>query len=203
MAAALPLALFGAAGIYAVPRINKAFSKDLTEPEDTDMLKHDNMQNMEEMGTVASAWSKLLNKQFLMGHPVGDIDGINHSKAATGYDPRSSENPLSHINRQYQELYTFDREDTQFSLWANRGLVRPGRRVGISTALSDELYHPNDPSRKTAFLATTYVPNYANVTQVREGVRLAATDDPERSLRRQPGVEYYVRAPNQSFRYSE
>lgn len=203
MAAALPLAIFGAGAFFAVPAINKAFTPDLSAPEDEDMLRRANMENMEEMGTVASAWHKLVNKQFLMGHPVSDVDGINHEAAATGYDPKSSENPLSHINRQYEELYTFDRKDTQLGLWTQQGMVRPARRVGINTALSEELYHPNDPSRRTAFLATTYVPNYAHTAQIQQAQRVAASDDPERSLRRQQGVEYYLRAPFQSFRYSE
>lgn len=203
MAAALPIALFGAGAFFAIPAVNKAFTPDLSAPEDGPSLSNDNMANMEEMGTVASAWHKLINKQFLMGHPVGDIDGFNHSKASTGYDPASDENPLTHINKQYRELYDFDRKDTQLALWTQKGTVRPARRVGINTALSQELHHPNDPSRRTAFLATTYVPNYANPAQISAAQRAAASDDPERSLRRQQGVEYYLRAPYQSFRYSE
>lgn len=203
MAAALPLALFGTGAFFAIPAINKAFEPDLSAPKETDALKEANMANMEEMGTVASAWGKLVNKQFLMGHPVSDVDGINHDAAATGYDPTTGANPLTHMNRQYEELYSFDRADTELGLWTQQGTVRPARRVGINTALSEELHHPNDPSRRTAFLATTYVPNYAHTAQIQQAQRIAASDDPERSLRRQNGVEYYNRAPFQSFRYSE
>lgn len=200
--AALPLLMLGGTALYAVPKVNKAFTKDLSEPEDTNNLHNDNLANMEEHGATAGAWNVMLQKQFLMGAPVSDVDGFNYSKAGIGYDPATDEGHLSHIYKQHQALYDFDRSDAQFSLWSMRGEVRPRRSQGIATPLSDELFNPKT-GNKTAFLATSYVPNYAHHAQITQGLRNAASDDPERSLRRENGVQFYARAPGQSFRYSE
>lgn len=202
--AALPLVLGTAGALFAVPAVNKAFTPDLRAPPDDESLEATNMANMNELGANASTWNVLVQKQFLMGTPVSDVDGINYTARATGYDPKDSQqNPLEHVNKQHQELYNFDRSDAQFNLWAQKGEIRPRRNQGISTPLSAELHHPNDPTRKTSFLATSYVPNYAHYAQIQIAKKVAASDDPERSLRRQEGVEYYYRAPFQSFRYSE
>lgn len=202
--AALPIALLGGAAMWVVPKINKAFEKDLKNPEDENTLHSDFKANLDEHGAFMGTWAALLQKQFLMGHPVSDVDGINDDKVERGYTPGDgSSSRIDKLNRQHQELLDFDRSDAMFALWTMRGEVRPYRRQGINTALSEELHHPGDPSRKTAFLATSYVPNYAHQAQIDQAKRVAASDDPERSLRRMNGVELYARAPFQSFRYSE
>jgi hypothetical protein len=199
--AELPLLLFAGSAIYAVPQINKAFEKDLRAPTESEKLTNDQAQNMQHVGANASVWKTLVHKQFLMGNPVSDVQGINFDGG--GYVPDRAYDPMNRVHKQHVEMTQFDRADTLLSLYSDRGEVRPRRGQPIVTTLTQELRHPTDGSRVTGFLAQSYVPGFANEAQLAAAARVAVSDDPERSLRRQEGSQFFLRAPFQSFRYSE
>lgn len=199
--AELPLLLFAGSAIYAVPKINKAFEKDLRVPTESDKLTDDQAQNIGQVGANASVWKTLVGKQFLMGNPVSDVQGFNFEGG--GYVTDKNTDPVRRMQNQHVELTQFDRADTLLSLYSDRGEVRPRRGQAIVTSLTQELYHPKDSTQVTGFLAQSYVPNFANEAQIAAAERVATSDDPERSLRRRPGSEFFLRAPFQSFRYSE
>jgi hypothetical protein len=156
---------------------------------------------MQQVGANASVWKNLVGKQFLMGNPVSDVQGVNFDGG--GYEPDRAYDPMNKMQSQHVDLTQFDRADTLMSLYADRGEVRPRRGQAIVTTLTQELRHPKEPERVTGFLAQSYVPNFANEAQIAAAARVAASDDPERSLRRQQGSQFFLRAPFQSFRYSE
>ncbi len=199
--ATLPLLMMGGAAVLLVPRINNAHQQVVDPPEGWN-LDRDFVETAGQMGLCASAWDAMVDKQYLMGRPVSDVQYINNTPTENGYNPDLDQaDPIARIVRQHADLYHFDRQDSEYSLSTQQGEVRPHKRQPIVTAAANELHHPNDSSRVTGFLATSYVPNYANPTQVRVGQE-TMSKDPERSLRREGGTEFFNRAPFQSFRYS-
>ena len=88
-------------------------------------------------------------------------------------------------------------------LTSMRGQVRPQRAHAIVTALTPELHHPNNPAQRSAFLHTQYVPHNPNWAQIKQADSMKAHDIPERSQRRHTGVQFFNRAPGQSFRYEQ
>ena len=200
MASVLPLVALGAAVVYVVPAVENQYK--LNTEDNDEQMDSDLMSNLETFGANAASWRVLINNQFLMGHPAADIDYINYTAVHNEYTPGGPEG-LGSMYRQHEKLYAFDREQAEFSLYSMRGEIRPERAQPIYTGITPELYYPNDPNQKSTFLASSYVPNEAHFAQIQDAKRVAASDDPERSLRRENGVTFYNRVPFASFRYSD
>jgi hypothetical protein len=200
--ATLPLLMMGGAAVLVVPFVNK-FHQGVTDLPEDRKLDEDFFETALQLGLSASAWSSMVDKQFLSGRPLSDVQYINHTPAETGYDPSDPQNGnlMAKLARQHADLYAFDRQDSEYCLSTQQGEVRPGRRQAIVTAAANELHHPSDPTRRTGFLATSYVPNYANPTQIKVAAQ-AMSQDIERAYRREGGTEFFNRAPFQSFRYT-
>jgi len=200
MAAVLPIVALGLGAVYVVPAIENQYN--LNTDDNDDQMDSDLMSNLDTFGASAASWRVLINNQFLMGAPASDIDYINYEAAHNSYMPGGAES-LKSMYKQHENLFAFDREQAEFSLYAMRGEIRPERAQPIYTGITPELYYPNDPNKQSQFLASSYVPNEAHFAQIQDAKRIAASDDPERSLRRENGVTYYNRAPFTSFRYSD
>ena len=202
--AALPIILFGGAAVFVVPRVssNNAIQSDLKHPKNEDPLEVAQKEGLQEFGALASQWSSLHQKQWLMGGPVSDTQvGIDFKSGRHGYEPDKSIDPLKRVWEDHVKVANFDRRDTVEGLVSMRGQVRPKRQHAIVTTLTPELHHPNNPAQKSAFLDTQYVPHNPNHAQIRLANSMKAHDIPERSQRRHTGVQFFNRAPGQSFRY--
>lgn len=197
--AMLPLLMLGGAAVVVVPQVNKAF-EDFKKPSNSETMTDQQKQTMDEVGVLASPFYVLSNKQYLQGAgATGSVAGYSRDLGVRPTDP----DPLAELKNQHLGLFERDRQDAQFALYASQGTLRPYRRVPIATTLTDELHHPKDPSRTTQFMASTYVPGNPSAAQIQAAQQVAASDDPERSLRRMQGLDMYNRAPFQSFRYSD
>ncbi len=206
MAEMLPIALLGGAAIFLVPRVNAAYAQDVEDVKGSNSMRDANIATMAEHGANASVWKQQLQKQFLMGTSFHNADGIHTAMNSRGYHPSTSDksvDPIKLVFQAHADMNDFDRQDTMLALATGRGEVRPKRSHAISTTLTPELYRPNHPEQRSALLATTYVPQRAHHAQVAAALRVVAVDDPERSLRRPTGTEFFARAPFQSFRYSQ
>lgn len=190
----LAVALIGG-GILLGARMTDRSKDDLKHPSQDQLLTQEHMAQMETFGVNASAWHNLLNEQFLMGHAVTDQTHITHASTR-------GKTPVEVMGPEVLELTQFDRTDKLFSLNAQRGAIRSHGALPIAVSLSGELHHPRHPEQHTFFLATTYLDNEPTYGKVMAALRAAESPDPERSQRRFPGVEFYNRAPFQSFRYS-
>lgn len=197
--AMLPLMMLGGAAIVVVPQVNKAF-EDFKKPSNAETMSEQQKQTMDEIGVLASPFYVLTNKQYLQGAgATGSTAGYARDLGVRPTDP----DPLAELKEQHVSMFERDRQDAQYALYASQGQLRPFRRVPIASTLTDELHHPKDPSRKTSFMASTYVPGNPSAAQLQAAQQVAASDDPERSLRRMQGLQLYNRAPFQSFRYSD
>lgn len=204
--AALPLLLFGGAAVFVVPKINSnnAVQGDMENPKHENFLEESQAAGLPEMGGMVAFWDTLHQKQWLMGGPVSDTQiGIDFDSGRHGYEPDKSIDPLKRVWADHVKVANFDRAQTLESLNSMRGDVRPKRAHAIVTTLSEELHHPNNPQQRSAFLHTQYVPHNPNWAQIKQAHSMKATDIPERSQRRQTGVQFFNRAPGQSFRYEQ
>jgi hypothetical protein len=170
------------------------------QPSEEDRRRKAYMLDLEHNGANASVWQNLHNKFFLMGGDIKEELDVDHSGG--GYDPRRSSNPLQHVFQQHNELASFDRQDTYYSLVTGQGEVRPRKRMPITATLTPEIAHPNDPSRVSSFEAYRNTVNWANEAQI------AAAQKQHRyplghaaTMKRYYDSEFFHRAPGQSFRY--
>ena len=195
----LPLIALGGVGyLHATGQATQ--KKQLPTPTNEDRMNDQNLATLKENGGLAAVWQTNLNTHVRMGAPISDVQGLNVSGGGCPADP--SVDPTDALYRQFIGLTSFDRQHKMYALGTKQGTVREGKRVPICTALTQEVHHPNDPEKRSFFMQWSYTPNFPNRAQIRQAQKLARSDaDPSASQRDQYGVQFFTRAPGQSFRY--
>jgi hypothetical protein len=193
----LPIAVLGAGAFYAA-----SMEEPVVAPQPRSVNQRASEEHnavLQENGATVGPWQSMSNKQVRMGAPLSDIAGVNFEGGGCPRDPNAD--PLQPLFNEHVALSAFDRVDTELALYAARGEVRSRRQMPISSTLTPEIHHPNDETRTTSNLLASYMPNFPNRAQIRVAQRMVDSDDPRLTLRDNYGVEYFTRAPGQSFRY--
>lgn len=203
MAAYLPLVLFG--GVIAVaPKVYKRFQQDATKPEESVTLESQHLAQMKKHGALAGPWKNAMDRFHHQGGIADDASGVAYFDIQNGgYNPNGNVNPLEAIWAEHAALQTRDRLHSSNSLLARRSKVVPRRRNPIATTLTGELTHPTQPHRKTAFLASSLAPAYANNEMINRAAQEAAAYGITDMHVRTPGIALYNKAHGQSFRYGD
>ena len=197
----LPLLLLGGFGAFVATR-KGAQAPPRKDKSQRDRFNEQYQADLEDGGAVAGFFQSLNNKTLLMGSYLNHETTPNLQQAVPGYVPDRNFNPLDSMNRQHMELADFDRADTFLALDTGIGEVRMRKRNAMFTPLTSELHHPKNPAQMTTFAGERFVPNWANDAQIKK-VRHTLHRDMRDSepLMKYYGVEYFNRAPGQSFRY--
>ena len=198
----LPLLLFTAGGLVLASRAN-AKAPPTKEPSKEEYTQHQHTEQMHATGATMAMWQSMNNKAIMMGSQISDSDGLD--LRGGGYVKDPNVNPLDLVFQEHVELATFDRADTFLTLATGaNGEVRMRRRNAIVTTLTPEIHDPRRPEVSSTFTVSKHIPAYSNPAQIKQALsHLDEQTRPNQSLRKHYGVEFFNRAPGQSFRYEE
>lgn len=200
MAAILPLAAIGAFAMYG-NRTTSPQAKVATEDEE---LRVTHRAIIREYGMSAAVEQSMNDRKYLQGGIINDGVGVDNTFSQNLDNPNFD--PLEYLQHEMVALAAFDRADTQLAQTVQQAKIVPRRNNQMAVALSEEVFHPDDPTSQSSIYVSKFSPAHANARQVLEGdMELGRhwESDHERSLRAWNGSQFFDHAAGQSFRYSE
>lgn len=200
MAAVLPLAVIGIAAVYG-NRTTTPKVKTKTEDETVD---RNHSAGLFEYGMSAAVEQSMNDRKYLQGGIINDGVGVDNT-FSKNLDSQYFD-PMAELQRQQVELAAWDRADTLYAQTVQQSKIIPRRNNQMAVALSEEIYHPDDPTSQSSIYVSKFSPAYANARQILEGdIELGRSweADYEKSMRAWNGSQFFDHAAGQSFRYSE
>lgn len=195
----LPILGIGALSLM-IHRRSKGPYTPMKEKTAEEKREETQREDMDVLGLSAPMFDALHSKLELAGgRIIPEMQMFPDERWKTNADI----DPLEQLKQAHLALSRADRERTYYILHdAQKEEIRPSKRVPIAASLSPELYHPNDVTRVSHIRDWKVMPNYANDQQVKQALAQRDKGDrPDQALRRHYDVEFFTRAPGQSFRY--
>ena len=200
MAAVLPFAAMGAFALY----LERQTGPKAKEKKDDEHVTENHKAILHEYGMSAAAEHALLDRKYLQGGIINDGVGVDNTMAKQLQDPHVD--VMDVLAQEQAALAAFDRWDTELSYQLQQSQIIPRRNNQIAVALTEEVSHPDDPSKRSTFYVSKFSPAYANQQQIADAdrqLRMIGESPAEHSLRAWNGSQFFETAAGQSFRYSE
>jgi len=200
MAAVLPFAAMGAFALY----LERQSGPKAKQKKDDEHVTENHKAILHEYGMSAAAEHALLDRKYLQGGIINDGVGVDNTMAKHMQDPNVD--VMAVLAEEQISLAAFDRWDTELAYHLQQGQIIPRKNNQIAIALTEEVSHPDDSSKRSTFYVSKFSPAYANQQQIADADRMLQQQGEtpaERSLRAWNGSQFFETAAGQSFRYSE
>lgn len=200
MAVLLPIFALGGYAVYSQRTTDYPDPVPATEE---DRMDEQLMSLLHEYGMSASADFNAKNKTLLMGGVLTDGVGVDNRLSRHMDDPNFD--PMHVIAMESVQLQAFDRADTLYAMVTQQGVVAPIKRIAQTVALTEEIYHPDDPSARSELYISKFGPAYVNYQQMMDTeTRIRTGESPhELALRSYNGSVFFENAAGVNFRYEE
>lgn len=194
----LPLVGVGAL-VYYLTRPTQSPTVEASQTEE-ERVRTQQLVDMEAYGMSSAVFQNLSHDYITQG---GQFRGNMHiDTREMGYNPAKNNEIMRAIFKDQININAHARNEHARMFYAERGIIFPRKRQPITTALSKEISHPNDPSRTTEMEFNKDVPNEPNPQQLYQAKKLRdSLTREDQALRHDYSVTTFERAPGQSFRY--